>query len=133
MPTQWIGNKEIKQTDETDEQTPSGSPVVKVTYQDETVEHLSQMMYEKVVSDKASTLEELRDKRCNPVVTMLLSVLNEWGVKLSELSYLSALMNRSLEYNRDQALNKLWGKWMPKPLAPDEVDMLTVDRVLKND
>ena len=128
----WIVTKEINTTAQTDEKTPTGSPIFKVTYQDDTVEHFSKAMYDKVLSESSATLEELRDKRCQPVVAMLLSVLNEWGVKLGELGYLSALLNRSLEYNRDQALIKLWSKWMPKPLAPDEVDMLTVDRVLKS-
>lgn len=128
----FIGPKEIKSTEETEDKTPGGTSIVQVTYLDDTVERFSQCMYEKIVTEEKCTLEELRAKRCQPVVAMLLSVLNEWGTKLGELQYISALLNQSLEYSRDQATNQLWAAWMPKPLHPDEVDMLTVDRVLRS-
>lgn len=127
----FIGPKEVKESKLTDEKTPGGEAIFEVEYADGMKEKLSRMMLEKVESEESCTPEQLREKRCAPVVSMILAIMAEWGVKLSELGYISALLNRSLDYNRDQALNELWGKWMPKPIAPDEVDLLTVDRVLK--
>ena len=127
----FIGPKEIKTTEKTEETTPSGSPVIKVTYHDGAVERIASAMYEKIATEEKCSLEELRSKRCQPVVAVLLLVLNEWGVKLGELGYISALLNQSLEFNKDAALRELWSQWMPKPITPDDVDLLTVDRVLK--
>lgn len=127
----FIGEKEIKTTLETKETTPGGSKIVEVEYQDGFKERFSELMYEKIVSEEKCTLDELRDKRCQPVVALLMAALREWGVKASELPYISALLNRSLEFNRDAALCALWEKWMPRPISPDDVDLVTIDRVLR--
>ena len=128
----FIGQKKIRSSEETSEQTPSGSPLVKVTYHDASVEYLSKTMFKKVKTEKARTLEELRMLRCEPVVEMVLLLLRDWGIKLSELGFFSALLNRSLEHNKEQALCQLWSQYMPKPLASDEVDLIAVDRVLRD-
>lgn len=127
----YIGPKAIKLVENTEEMTPAGSKIVRVTYADESVEFLSEPMYGKVVTDKPCDLDKLREKRCHPVVEVMLAALREYGIKLSELGYISALLNASLDANRDAALNALWAQWGPKPLAPDEVSLLVIDRVLK--
>lgn len=127
----YIGPKAIKLVENTDETTPAGSKIVKITYSDESVEYISEPMYGKVVTEKPCDLSALRDKRCHPVVEVMLAALREYGIKLSELGYISALLNASLDANRDAALNAIWGQYGPKPLAPDEVSLLTIDRVLK--
>ena len=128
----FIGEKKIKETRETADTTPAGEPIIKVVFQDGAIEHYSSVMFKKIVSDKRCSLEELRDKRCKTVVEILLTVLREWGIKLNELGYISALLNTSLDFNRDAALRKLWGQWMPTPIAPDDVDLINIDRVLRH-
>jgi len=127
----FLGQKKVKEAIETEEKTPGGNPILLVKYEDETEEHIPKVMYDEVVSRKSCSLEDLRDKRCRPVVAQMLSLMSEWGIKLSELGYVSALLNQSLDFNKENAICALWADWMPRPNAGDEVDLCTVDRVLK--
>jgi hypothetical protein len=129
---QYIGEKEVKSVVATEEKTPGGVPIMKVTYADDVTEHFSQYMYDAVLTEEPCNAEVLRDRRISPVVALVLTALREWGVKLGELGYLSALLNRSLDFNKDAALNELWSKWMPKPLSTDDVDLIVIDRVLRS-
>lgn len=105
--------------------------MVEITYIDDKVERFSKVMFDEIASKKPCDLSTLRDKRVRPVVSELLGVIRRWGIKINELPYLSSLMNTSLDENHKAALCKLWGEYMPEPLTPDEVDYVTVDRVLK--
>lgn len=128
---EYIGKKKIKSIIVANEKTQGGQDVVLIEYEDGLMERIPTVMFDEIVSDEPCGLDELRDKRIRPVVSLILTLLQEWGIKLSELGYLSALLNQSLDFNRDSALRKLWSKYMPEPLAPDEVDLLTVNRVLR--
>jgi len=128
----YIGSKQIKTTENTGEFTPGNIELVRVIFEDGTSELFSDLMYQKIVSESACDASELREKRVVPVVSVLLAVLREWGIKLSELSYMSALLNQSLDANQKEAINLLWSDWIPKPNNPDEVDLIAIDRILKN-
>ena len=132
MNTQYIGPKKIKSVETSEEKTVGGNDITKVIYEDGTIEFISSMMFDKVVSEETSDESVLRDKRMTPVVELVLSILRDWGVKVGELPYFSALLNRSLEYNSNQALLKLVGEYMPKPNSLDDIDYITVDRILRN-
>ena len=108
-----------------------GTPIMQVTYDDGKVEHLSKLMFEKVADHKPCDATALRDKRVQPIVKIVLGLLKEWGIKTGELPYFGSLINQSLDYNYNQALLKLVGKYMPTPLTLDDVDYLTIDRILK--
>ncbi len=127
----FIGEKEIKTMVETGELTPGGTKLVEIEYQDGLKERLSKLMYDQIVSEERCSLEALRDKRCQPVVAIVMGAFREWGVKVGELNYISALLNRSIEFNENAATCALWSSWMPHPLSTDDVDMVTIDRVLK--
>ncbi len=127
----YIGKKKIKEVKTTEEKTPGGLEIIAVTYEDLTTEYLSKIMYDKVVTDEQIDDSKLRDLRVTPVVESLLVILREWGIMVGELSYISALLNKSLQYNSDQALIYLLSKYMPKPNSLDDVDYLTIDRILK--
>jgi len=129
---QYIGKKKIASVKETDEKTEGGIDVLEINFEDGSVEHFSKLMFDKIVSDKDCDESALRDKRVMPVVAVLLSVLREWGIKTGELPYLSVLLNRSLDYNQNQALIKLLSDWMPKPNSLDDLDLITIDRILKS-
>lgn len=126
----YIGSRKISEVKETNEKTPSGLSIFSVEYEDQTVEWISSIMLKEVVSDSPCDLTELREKRVVPIIQVILTILRDWGIKLSELPYLSILLTQSLEFNHKEALLELWGKWMPKPLSPEDVDMLTIDKVL---
>lgn len=128
----YIGPKKIESTKEIGEKTPSGFSIIEVEYEDKTVEWISYLMFEKIVSDEPCDLSQLREKRLNPIIQVLLAALRDWGIKLNELPYMSVLLNQSLEFNQKEALIELWSKWMPRPLSPDDVDMVGIDRVLRS-
>jgi hypothetical protein len=129
---QYIGNKIITSVEKTNEKTEGGVDILKVSFRNGAVEHFSRLMFDKIVSEKSCDEATLREKRVAPVVAILLSILREWGIKAGELQYLSALLNRSLDYNRNQALTKLLSDWMPKPKSLDDLDLITIDRILKS-
>ena len=114
------------------DKTPGGVEIVKVTFQDDTVEHFSKIMFNKVIDSERCDDTQLRDKRVKAVVEMMLIVLREWGIKVGELPLMSALINQSLNYNNDQALLALVSKYMSRPNSLDDIDLLTVDRILKD-
>ena len=128
----YVGQKKIKKADLTGEKTPSGSEIVSLEFDDGSIELCSELMFSHAVTDKKKDLSELRDLRVKPIVAIVLSVLRDWGIKLSELQYFSVLLQQSLDFNHSEAVKELWSKHMPKPQSPDEISLLVIDKVLKD-
>lgn len=128
----FIGEKKIAEVSETEEKTPGGLAILQVRYEDGAVEWLSSKMLEATVSEESCDLGALREKRTHPVIQEMLVAIREWGIKLGELPYMSATLNQSLDFNQREALLELWSNWMPRPLSPDEIDFVAIDRVLKS-
>lgn len=129
---QFIGDKKIKQTKDTNEKTPGGVEILQVEYEDGLSERFSKLMYDQVVSEESCDLSQLREKRVKYVVSSVLALLREYGVRVGDTPYLSVLLNQSLNFNVEEATKELWGQWMPRPLSLDDVDLVTVDRVLSS-
>ena len=129
MPT-YIGPKKIKTIKE-GEKTKNGIEVVEVFYEDNTSEFLSKLMYDEIVSEESCDLSKLRDKRLEPLVRETLTVLRNWGIKLSELTAFYALLNASMQNNEKEALLELWREAIPTLQDPDDIDLINVDLVLK--
>lgn len=127
----FVGPKKIKETKTLEEKTPANGEMLEVEYEDGTKEVLSKMMYGEIVSDKECDLTTLRDKRVRPVVATVLMTFREWGLKVGELSYMSALLTQSLEANQDEAQKELWLKWIPTLQSLDDVNMIVIDLILK--
>jgi hypothetical protein len=132
MDKKYIGNKKIKEVITLEEKTPVGSDIMEVEYVDGTKEVLSKMMYDETVSEKSCDLTDLRDKRIRPVVASVLLIFREWGIKISETAYFSALLNQSLDHNKDEAQKELWKQWKPTLQSLEDVDYITIDRILKS-
>lgn len=127
----YIGGKKIQEAVLSGEQTPGGVDIIKVTYEDGTVEMFSSLMFLGLPSDEACDLSALRDKRVQPCVQAVLAGMRDWGIKVGETPYFGALLNQSLNFNVEEATKELWSKYMPRPLTLDDVDLVTVDLVLK--
>jgi len=128
----FIGEKQVASVTKTEEKTTSGVEILSVEYADGTKELISSLLLNKVISDEPCDVSKLRDKRLFPIVEEVLKILRDWGLKLSELSYLSTLINQSIAFNQSQALIEVLGKYTGnKLLNPDDVDMLTLDKILK--
>ena len=128
---QFIGPKKLESAKYTGEKTSSGVEIVKVTYEDESIEYLSSLMFEETVSKDKCDAGELRDKRVAPIVQGCLRIMRDWGLKSGETPYMSAMLNQSLDFNQKEAMYELLSKWMPRPNSLDELDYITVDRILK--
>jgi hypothetical protein len=131
MSKQFIGSKKIAEIKETGDSTPSGSPIKEIIFEDGSISWFSELMLQHIISDQKIDDTQLRDRRLFPVVQVVLAVLRDYGMKTGETPYFSALLNQSLNNNIDEATRELWSKFMPKPRELDDVDLITVDRVLK--
>lgn len=120
----FIGQKKIKDTK-------IESNLVRVEYEDGLKEVFSKLMYDAIVSEEACDLTKLRDKRVQPIVKAVLGVLKDWGIKLGEIQYMSTLLNQSLQFSEDEATRELWSKYLPNIKSMDDVDMLSLDKVLR--
>lgn len=128
----YIGSKQIKNINKTDDHTPGGISIVEVEYEDGSVERFSSLLIDKITTEEISDESALREKRVFPVVNVVLAVLRDWGIKMGELPYFSVMLNQSLNYNHDEALKEIWSQWMKKPQSLDDVDLIAIDRVLKS-
>ena len=129
---EYIGERQIREVKTLEEKTVGGAEIVEVTYDGGTKEVFSKLMYDTIVSEQSCDLTTLRDKRIQSVVATILAILREWGIKTSELGYMSVLLNQSLQNNEKEALKELWSAWLPTIQDVDDVDMITVDRVLRS-
>ena len=121
----FIGPKKIKGTELVE------GDLTLVQYEDGTTEVFSRRMFGAIQSEEPCDLTTLREKRITPIVKDVLIILRDWGIRLSELPYMSAVLNDSLMQNEKEALIALWKPWMPTMQSADDVDLVTVDRVLK--
>lgn len=127
----WIGDKKIKEVRETGETAPAGTPLLEVEFANGVKEIFSKIMFDAIVSEEACDASALREKRVHPVVGSVLAIMREWGMKIGETQFFSALVTQSLNSNKDTADLELWSKWgLLKSL--DDVDMIMMDRVLKS-
>lgn len=126
----YIGGKLILSVEETDQLTPGGVKIVQVVFEDGSAEYFSSLLYEKIQTDEPIDASALRDKRVFPMVEAVLAILRDWGARIGELPYFSAVLNQSLDFNHKEALRELWSQWGPKPESPEDVDLVTMDRVL---
>ena len=127
----FIGEKKIASVIQTEDKTSGGFHLMKVSYEDESIEYISSLMFEKVVAEKRCDETELRDKRVLPIVEEIQKLVRDWGLKVGELPYMGQKVNQSLNFNYDEALYSLLSDWMPRPKSLDDVDYNTVDRILK--
>src|SRR3990167_6329154 len=126
----FIGPKQIKETKDGGK-TLNGIEVIEIFYEDNTKEILSKLMYDKIVSEESCDLTQLRDKRLEPLVKETLTVLRNWGIRLSELTQFYALLNLSMGNNEKEALLELWHDVIPTLQDPDDVDLINIDLILK--
>ena len=132
MPDRYIGEKKVLTIMDSGLKTSGDIPIMEIEYEDGTKELLSSFMADKIISETACDLTVLREKRIQPVVEEVLKLLRDWGIKLNELPYMSLLLNQSLDFNQKEALLKVWSAWGAKLQSPEDVDLITIDKVLRS-
>ncbi len=120
----FIGPKKTKNIIEVD-------GLVDVEYEDGSKETMTKLMYNICLADEQCDLTALREKRIKPIVKAMLTILRDWGIKLSELSYMSAVLNESWMKSEEEALRLLWSKYQPNIKSVEDVDLIMIDKVLK--
>lgn len=128
----FIGQKEIKEIKTLKEKTDTGINIIEVTFEDGTTSHYSKLMYDKIASEEKCDESELRDKRIIPVLQIVLTTLRDWGLTPGELPYFSIKLNQSLNFNSDQALLKLIKNYGSELKSLDDLDYITIDRILRD-
>lgn len=121
----FIGPKEVKVNIELIDKTPKGTNLLEVEYVDGTKEVISKSMYDLLISETSYDLTTLRERRVYPVAKEVLSVLLEYGIKISELQFFSAILSNSIDHNRKEAIAKLFGK------PEDDVTTIDIDKLLR--
>ena len=121
---QFIGLRKIKCVEDNEN-------LITVFYEDGKSEVLSKVMFDVIVSNEACDASKLRDKRCTVIAEQVLMVMRNYGLKINEFPYLSALISTSFEENEKAALAQLWKKWNQTINHCDDVDLITMDRILK--
>jgi len=132
MEGKFVGNKKIKKYTISDQKTPGGFDIIEVEFENGDIENFSSLLFEHIVTTESVDASTLRNKRVEPMVGVILAMLRDWGIKIGELPYMSVLLNQSLDFNQQEAMKELWSEYMPRPLSLDDVDLLAVDKVLKN-
>lgn len=127
----FIGEQEIKEIKVLKEKTDTGIEILMVEFTDGTVSHYSRLMYDKIISKEKCDLTVLREKRLTPVLQIVLTTLRDYGITPGELPYFSIKLNQSLNFNSDQALLKLVSNYGPKIKSLDDLDYITIDRILR--
>ena len=103
-----------------------GDGNVKVIFKDKSAPlTLNKEIFESAKSDKAIDLTELQRKRIIPVIQILLMALFKYDVKVSEVGAILDEVSNSLNFNLEEAENKLWGVTKQAKLMSD------VDKVLR--
>lgn len=125
----YIGSKKIENTKV--DKSLDGLEVVVVEYEDGLKDVFSKLMYDNIASEQPCDATLLREKRVEPVVKEVLTVLRNWGIKMGELQYFSVVLNTSLQQNENEALKRLWQPYIPTLKELDDIDLIAVDRVLK--
>lgn len=132
MAKQYIGGRKIKHHENTKETTHGGTPLVRVEFANGDAEFISKLTFDNVVTENPIEPTELRERRVDPVIEKTLALLREHTILIGDLSYFALKLNQSLNYNTDQAQITLFEEWMPRPNSLDDVDLSTIDRILKS-
>ena len=96
----FIGTNKIISTKNLPENTHEGLPLIQVDYENGSSEVLSKLMYDTVVSEESCDPSAFREKRIFPVVQEVLKIMRNWGLKLNELHFFSAVLTNSLHENQ---------------------------------
>ncbi len=124
--TLYVGNKEIKSTEELEQKTPLGNSLVEVIYTDDSKEILPKQMADRLTSLKQVDISEFQHLRCSILADLLFSIIREYGMKWNEFTYVMTLLKTSVEKHREAAEKTLYGK------AREEVTLLDIAEILKN-
>ena len=132
MKGKYIGQRKIRESTKTEEKTPGGNDIYLIEFADGEKEWFSELMLKNIISDKSCDLTELQVKRIHPVIEVILAFLRDYGLSISDLPYLSAKLNQSLDENTKAAVLHLWEPYQSRLKELDQVNLISVDRVLRS-
>ena len=108
----YIANNKIELVEEIEEKTYLDGKKVKIVFENESPDEILPLeVLEGVVTDEVSDATTLREKRVDPVVTKLLTILVESELGRDDLQYaIGPKLVESVNSAYDRADKTLWGK-----------------------
>lgn len=109
MEQQYIAEKKVLGVEKVEEQTPAKNEMVKVLFEDSSVEIMPKMRFDIIVTNKISDASTVQKTLKEKVSATLYGALHEYGVKYGEadeiINYAADLVNVGYEAARDI----IWG------------------------
>lgn len=109
----FIGPFQIQET------TPDGE-FVNITFVGRAPMRLKKMIYEKLITAEAVTLNDLQDRWCLPVVQKIVGILLEWDVRMDDVQNILSLTENFVMDKAHRATARLWQPHMRIGTDPNE-------------
>lgn len=132
----FIGAEKVMSVTNVSQTTPSGSPMVEVTYESGRKEIFTKMFYELIVTPVASDATIVHRAKMNALVPAIKSVICEYDLKVGEIQSLLQALANGIDDNFSRATNYLWTGddlgYVPgmNPLSPRS--LLEADAVIRS-
>lgn len=106
----YIGADKISIVAEIDQKTPMGSPMVEVTFENDSTVIMPKKTYEIIVTDVASDASIVRRSKFNQMVPAIKAVICEYDILVSEIQPLLQELASGIDNNFARATNYAWTK-----------------------
>lgn len=123
----YIADKKVFTVSDTDIKTPAKADVVKVQFEDGSIETMPKMRFEMLVTDQISNVSTLQKNIQEKVGANLFAMLHEFGIKMGEVE---GILNSTSDYVNGayiKARNIKWG------IDHEILPLIDVNNVLTED
>lgn len=109
----FVGKKAVAQLIDTGKVTPMKGKLLKVVYEDGSVDIMPEKRYVTIRTDAASDSTTVRTNlvlaASKEVSALVYAILLEWGLRLSEVDVVTSHVSAMINANSEKASNLLWG------------------------
>ena len=121
----FVGKDKIEDVVLSEKKTYLRNDKVEVSFKDKEAETYPLEALKSFVTDKATDLSELQERKVVPVVRKILAIITEAELGKVDMEYaIGAKLKNSLDMNYNKAMVELWGKEI------DKISLFDVNAVL---
>jgi hypothetical protein len=106
----FIGAEEIESVCVSEKKTPMGAAVIEFTFKTGKMALIPEKTAPYVISDKATDLTAVQEKRMTPVIRECMSIIMEYDLDFGDLESLVKQLHSNLTFQFTRAENSLWGR-----------------------
>lgn len=143
----YIGSDKVVKVEKVDFTTSLGSKCVKYTIkrevenQGKTREYevsntVTDKLYSLIATDVPSTPNDLRDRQVNALITAVLQVMIEYGIKSKDIPYFLTQLGHSVQDSYERSAHIKWfgdaNNWFPGMSFMDDISLLEADIEIQN-